>query len=62
MMEFKCPTCDKVIPSMTTTCEGKKKLNGKFFPFCSQRCKLIDMGAWFDADYAIPVAESDTEE
>ena len=26
----------------------------KFFPFCSERCKLIDLGAWFDAEYRIP--------
>lgn len=25
----------------------------RFFPFCSERCKLIDLGAWFDADYRI---------
>ena len=23
------------------------------FPFCSQRCKLIDLGRWFDGDYAV---------
>lgn len=22
-------------------------------PFCSERCKLIDMGAWFTEDYRI---------
>jgi hypothetical protein len=26
----------------------------KFFPFCSERCKLVDLGAWFDGDYRIP--------
>jgi endogenous inhibitor of DNA gyrase (YacG/DUF329 family) len=25
----------------------------RFFPFCSERCKLIDLGAWLDADYRI---------
>jgi len=24
-----------------------------YFPFCSKRCKLIDLGAWLDADYRI---------
>lgn len=25
-----------------------------FKPFCSERCKLIDLGAWADEQYAIP--------
>jgi endogenous inhibitor of DNA gyrase (YacG/DUF329 family) len=25
----------------------------KYFPFCSQRCKLIDLGAWLDAEYRV---------
>ncbi len=32
---------------------------GKFYPFCSNRCKLIDLGKWLDADYKIPVVEID---
>jgi len=34
----------------------------RFFPFCSERCKMIDLGAWLDADYRIaskPDDESD---
>lgn len=27
-------------------------------PFCSERCKLLDLGAWFDGRHAIP-AEPD---
>ena len=23
-------------------------------PFCSERCKLIDLGAWFEEKHAIP--------
>lgn len=23
-------------------------------PFCSERCKLLDLGAWFDGRHAIP--------
>jgi endogenous inhibitor of DNA gyrase (YacG/DUF329 family) len=31
----------------------------KFFPFCSERCRLIDLGAWLDADYRIPAQAGD---
>jgi endogenous inhibitor of DNA gyrase (YacG/DUF329 family) len=24
------------------------------FPFCSPRCKLLDLGKWLDEDYRIP--------
>lgn len=23
-------------------------------PFCSERCKLLDLGRWLDGDYVIP--------
>ena len=40
----KCPRCGK-----------KAEYNGnEFRPFCSERCKLIDVGAWADAEYALP--------
>jgi len=25
----------------------------KHFPFCSNRCKLLDLGAWSDGQYTI---------
>ena len=28
-------------------------------PFCSERCKLIDLGAWASESYRVPVAEAD---
>jgi endogenous inhibitor of DNA gyrase (YacG/DUF329 family) len=28
-----------------------------FRPFCSERCKMIDLGAWATESYRIPVAE-----
>ena len=32
------------------------------FPFCSERCKLIDLGRWLDGKYQIPVAADDRDE
>ncbi|MCI3207726.1 MULTISPECIES: DNA gyrase inhibitor YacG [Pandoraea] len=43
-----CPTCGKKV-----AWEPKSK----FRPFCSERCKQIDMGAWAAEKYTIP-AES----
>jgi len=28
-------------------------------PFCSQRCRLIDLGAWLDEQYTIPAPLED---
>ena len=44
----KCPTCQKNV-------EWSKQ--SAFRPFCSERCRLIDLGEWADEKHAIP-AES----
>lgn len=30
-------------------------------PFCSERCKLVDLGDWFNQRYSIPVQESEPD-
>jgi endogenous inhibitor of DNA gyrase (YacG/DUF329 family) len=49
-MALKCPTCKKSTQYDTA----------KFpdFPFCSTRCKMIDLGAWASEDHKI---EGDSE-
>jgi len=47
---FVCPTCKRPVAASR---EGQGL--PRFFPFCSERCKLIDLGAWFNAEYRIPV-------
>jgi endogenous inhibitor of DNA gyrase (YacG/DUF329 family) len=34
----------------------------EFRPFCSERCKLIDFGAWADGEYALPAQTSSLTE
>lgn len=34
----------------------------EFRPFCSARCKLVDLQHWFSESYAIPVEESTEQE
>jgi endogenous inhibitor of DNA gyrase (YacG/DUF329 family) len=55
---------DSTAPNVTATCpicqrrveisSSESPAQSSFFPFCSQRCKLIDLGAWLDAEYRIP--------
>ncbi len=43
-----CPTCDKTVAW---------RAEEKWRPFCSERCRLIDLGAWADESYRIPTHE-----
>ena len=43
-----CPTCGKPV---AWTPESK------FRPFCSERCRLIDLGEWFKEERRIPGQE-----
>jgi endogenous inhibitor of DNA gyrase (YacG/DUF329 family) len=49
---MKCPICRK-----ETNTEGNPVR-----PFCSERCKLIDLGRWAGGDYRIPTQERPSEE
>ena len=41
---FKCPICKAVT--------GMPGIN-RSFPFCSERCRYIDLGRWVDGRYAV---------
>ena len=53
---MECPICKKPVDESTA---GQK---GSFFPFCSERCKLVDLGRWLSGKYQIPVKDADAEE
>ena len=42
--KVKCPKCKKDVVWE----------NNKWRPFCSERCKMIDLGTWAKEDYRIP--------
>ncbi|MGH8625841.1 MAG: DNA gyrase inhibitor YacG [Gammaproteobacteria bacterium] len=44
-----CPTCGKPVTSRQEEA-----------PFCSRRCRLIDLGEWFAGRYRIPSEDSAT--
>lgn len=45
MAVVNCPTCSKKVEWIEAN---------KFRPFCSLRCKQIDLGAWAEEKYVIP--------
>jgi uncharacterized protein len=49
---MKCPICKKTVSP-----------DSAFYPFCSERCKLIDLGNWASEKYVIstPVQPEDLE-
>ena len=50
----KCPTCQKPVEWSTSS---------TYRPFCSKRCRLIDLGEWASEKHAIPAeAIPSTEE
>jgi len=50
---MRCPICKKEVPA-----------GEPFAPFCSDRCRLIDLGKWASGEYVIPgrsLAEEEQE-
>lgn len=47
----KCPICRTEVPW-----EGNP-----YRPFCSERCRLIDLGAWTEGRYRIPGKKIDRQ-
>jgi endogenous inhibitor of DNA gyrase (YacG/DUF329 family) len=52
MPVVKCPKCGK----------EKEYRGNEFRPFCSERCKLLDFGAWADGEYNLPSETAELSE
>lgn len=50
-VKLKCPICKKAV---------KKTDPG--FPFCSDRCRIIDLGKWASGGYVISSPVTDSED
>jgi uncharacterized protein len=49
--KLNCPTCKKPVKNADPD-----------FPFCSERCRIIDLGKWASGDYKISSPLKDAEE
>ena len=47
----KCPTYKTQVPWE----------NNPYRPFCSDKCRLMDLGSWVEGDYRIPGPELEDE-
>lgn len=45
----KCPTCQAPVEWVPAN---------SYRPFCSERCRLIDLGQWANEAYSVPVTDS----
>ena len=50
-LKLRCPTCKNAVKSTDPE-----------FPFCSQRCRLIDLGKWASGQYVISSPLLDTSD
>ncbi len=48
-----CPQCKNEVPWSS---------DSPYRPFCSERCKLIDLGQWATESYRIPQSENNSED
>ncbi len=55
MPELRCPICRKPAarrePGVRTA-----------YPFCSERCRQVDLGRWFTESYSVPAVEPEDQD
>ena len=51
-LKLRCPICKKPVKSSASA----------DFPFCSERCRLIDLGKWASGAYVISAPVTDADE
>ena len=48
-------------PALCPTCKKPVEISSEDFPFCSDRCRLLDLGKWASGDYRVssPILDPD---
>ncbi len=52
----------KIVKSRCPICKKEAANTGSDFPFCSDRCRLIDLGKWASGGYVISSPVTDAED
>lgn len=53
LSQARCPTCDMLVDAHQ---------NNPNMPFCSERCRLIDLGRWLNEEHTLPCEADDQDE
>lgn len=53
MIKVRCPICEQPMPGPTSDWPD--------YPFCSPRCRLIDLGRWLGGEYRVPAEEVESD-
>jgi len=53
MAAVRCPTCKREVLSRPAN---------PCFPFCSERCRAVDLGRWLGEEYRVPIQSADDDE
>jgi endogenous inhibitor of DNA gyrase (YacG/DUF329 family) len=54
MIKVRCPICDQVM-------QGQRAEEWPDLPFCSARCRLIDLGRWLGENYRVSTGKPETD-
>jgi len=49
----RCPSCEKPVLA---------RAENPMFPFCSARCRAIDLGKWLGEEFRVPDGSADEQE
>ena len=49
---MRCPICKIEVEPIE---------KNKYFPFCCDRCRLVDLGRWLDGKYQVPIELTDED-
>lgn len=52
-MHRRCPICSKDVPP---------RPGNPSFPFCSSRCRAVDLGKWLGEEYRVPARQAEERE
>lgn len=47
-----CPVCERKV---------EPRGSNESFPFCSKRCKQVDLGRWLNEEISVPITPQSTE-
>ncbi len=61
MIAIRCPTCKKTLEPAAHSGEPPVEGGKSPFPFCSARCKTIDLGAWLTERYVVAEVAGDVD-